>query len=158
MRNIIKIMIAIGLMIFSVSPFSVFAENKEARSKLITINDLIEKMPKVVDQEKIINGIESGTIAIIDEVAPKVIRKTNVPRIRGNCTDVYSKQWCDTHGYENNRPVGSSVKLTQKELSCLEAGLGTTFGLVTFFSGSPAAIFAYTGTALVSFALACGSM
>lgn len=94
-------------------------------------------MPKVVDQEEIINSIESGTIVIIDEVAPKVIRKTNVPRTRGNCTDVYSKQWCDTHGYENNRPVGSSVKLTQQELSCLEAGLGAT---------------------LVSFALACGSM
>lgn len=46
MKKIIKIMMTIGLMIFSVSPFSVFAENKEARSKLITINDLIEKCQK----------------------------------------------------------------------------------------------------------------
>lgn len=42
-----------------------------------------------------------------------------VRRTRGNCTDVYSKTWCNAHGYGNNRPVGARVTLTQREKDCL---------------------------------------
>ncbi|MEF9920770.1 hypothetical protein [Anaerorhabdus sp.] len=42
------------------------------------------------------------------------------PRTRGNCTDVYSKEWCDSHGYENNRPVPGTalIPLISDELKC----------------------------------------
>lgn len=49
----------------------------------------------------------------------------NVPRReRGRCTDVYSKAWCDAHGYKNNRPVGK-VALNKKELDCLVTFYGS---------------------------------
>lgn len=41
-----------------------------------------------------------------------------MPLERGQCTDVYSKAWCDSHGYKNNRPVGKSVTLNAKEKAC----------------------------------------
>lgn len=37
---------------------------------------------------------------------------------RGRCTDSYSKEWCDSHGFKNNRPVPHAVKLTKQELAC----------------------------------------
>lgn len=40
---------------------------------------------------------------------------TDQVRTRGNCTDIYTKAWCDSHGYANNRPVSGSVTLTNKE-------------------------------------------
>lgn len=39
---------------------------------------------------------------------------------RGRCTDVYPKDWCNAHGYKNNRPVGASVTLNSREKKCLE--------------------------------------
>ena len=30
---------------------------------------------------------------------------TTTLRERGRCTDSYSKEWCDSHGFQNNRPV-----------------------------------------------------
>lgn len=38
---------------------------------------------------------------------------------RGRCTDSYSKAWCDSHGFANNRPVPHKVKLNAKEEACL---------------------------------------
>ena len=38
---------------------------------------------------------------------------------RGRCTDSYSKAWCDSHGFANNRTVPHKVKLNVKEESCL---------------------------------------
>lgn len=37
---------------------------------------------------------------------------------RGRCTDSYSKEWCDSHGFKNNRPVPHKVQLTKKEADC----------------------------------------
>lgn len=39
-------------------------------------------------------------------------------RERGRCTDSYSKEWCDAHGFQNNRPVPHKVQLTEKEAEC----------------------------------------
>lgn len=47
-----------------------------------------------------------------------------MPLERGQCTDVYSKAWCNSHGYRNNRPVGKMVKLTKKERDCYYKFLG----------------------------------
>ena len=38
---------------------------------------------------------------------------------RGRCTDSYSKAWCDSHGFANNRTVPHKVKLNAKEEACL---------------------------------------
>lgn len=38
---------------------------------------------------------------------------------RGRCADSYSKAWCDSHGFANNRPVPHKVKLIPKEEACL---------------------------------------
>ena len=40
------------------------------------------------------------------------------PRNRGNCTDFYTREWCNAHGYQNNRPVGGTVALNAKEKKC----------------------------------------
>lgn len=42
-----------------------------------------------------------------------------IPFERGRCTDSYSKAWCDSHGFANNRPVPHKVKLNAKEEACL---------------------------------------
>lgn len=44
---------------------------------------------------------------------------TIYPFERGRCTDSYSKAWCDSHGFANNRTVPHKVKLNVKEESCL---------------------------------------
>ena len=58
-----------------------------------------------------------------------------VLRERGRCTDSYSKEWCDAHGFQNNRPVPHKVKLTKKEADCywslVQAGVGGAIGTVT---------------------------
>lgn len=43
------------------------------------------------------------------------------PRTRGNCTDSYSRAWCNSHGYANNRPVGHTVVLNAQEQRCYNA-------------------------------------
>lgn len=43
---------------------------------------------------------------------------TTTLRERGRCTDSYSKEWCDSHGFQNNRPVPHKVQLTEKEAEC----------------------------------------
>lgn len=47
-----------------------------------------------------------------------------MPLERGQCTDVYSRAWCNAHGYRNNRPVGKMVKLNAKEKACYYKFLG----------------------------------
>ena len=37
----------------------------------------------------------------------------------GTCSQVYSKGWCNSHGFKNNRPVPGRVTLTEKEKKCL---------------------------------------
>lgn len=59
-----------------------------------------------------------------------------MPLERGQCTDVYSKAWCDSHGYKNNRPVPKAVPLNAKERECY-------WGLMR--SGSKAALCAMVG-------------
>lgn len=58
-----------------------------------------------------------------------------VLRERGRCTDSYSKEWCDAHGFQNNRPVPHKVKLTKKEADCywslVQAGVEGAIGAVT---------------------------
>lgn len=44
---------------------------------------------------------------------------TTTLRERGRCTDSYSKEWCDSHGFQNNRPVPHKVPLNKKEEDCL---------------------------------------
>lgn len=39
---------------------------------------------------------------------------TTTLRERGRCTDSYSKEWCDSHGFQNNRPVPHKVPLNKK--------------------------------------------
>ncbi len=58
-----------------------------------------------------------------------------VPRERGRCTDSYSKAWCDSHGFQNNRPVPHKVQLTKKEADCywglVKDGVGWVLSVVT---------------------------
>lgn len=72
---------------------------------------------------------------------------------RGRCTDSYSKAWCDSHGFANNRPVPHKVKLNAKEEACLRdpylAGTAEVIaGLVT--TGPSGGFFA---TAMTSYRL-----
>lgn len=57
---------------------------------------------------------EAEVYTLDDEVQPGAI----VLRERGRCTDSYSKEWCDSHGFQNNRPVPHKVQLTKKEAEC----------------------------------------
>lgn len=75
------------------------------------------------------------------------------PFERGYCTDSYSKAWCDSHGFANNRPVPHQVKLNAKEEACLRelyiAGTASVIAeLIT--QGPGGGLFA---TAMVSFNL-----
>lgn len=65
-----------------------------------------------------------------------------MPLERGQCTDVYSKAWCDAHGYKNNRPVGKMVKLTKKERDCYYGALadGVWTGLTGAVTASVAGV------------------
>lgn len=40
------------------------------------------------------------------------------PRTRGNCTDSYTRAWCNSHGFANNRPVPHAVHLNARERRC----------------------------------------
>ena len=50
-------------------------------------------------------------------------------RERGRCTDSYSKEWCNAHGFTNNRPVPHVVKLTPKEQKCYNELLISSIGI-----------------------------
>lgn len=72
---------------------------------------------------------------------------------RGRCTDSYSKAWCDSHGFANNRPVPHRVKLNAKEESCLRQLYiaGTADIIAGYITGNvPGGLFATAG---VSFQL-----
>ena len=62
-------------------------------------------------------------------------RGATVLRERGRCTDSYSKAWCDSHGFKNNRPVPHKVQLTKKEADCywglVKDGIGWVLSAVT---------------------------
>lgn len=60
------------------------------------------------------------------------------PRTRGNCTDVYSRAWCNAHGYQNNRPVPGSVKLIQSEINCYLkwSAIGVAKGVTSLVTGN----------------------
>lgn len=53
---------------------------------------------------------------------------------KGKCTDEHTKEWCNSHGYENNRPVQHKVKLTGKQKDCywtlVSRGVLTTVGVI----------------------------
>ena len=75
------------------------------------------------------------------------------PFERGRCTDSYSKAWCDSHGFANNRTVPHKVKLNAKEEACPRdpylAGVAEVIaGLVT--TGPDGGLFA---TAMTSYRL-----
>lgn len=63
---------------------------------------------------------------------------------RGRCTDAHSKEWCDAHGYENNRPVGGKIILTGKAAECywfcIRKGIMT--GLTSLVSPAGAVLYA----------------
>lgn len=60
------------------------------------------------------NGQQNGKIYI-----PATIENQSViKRTKGTCTDRYSREWCNAHGFSNNRPVPEKVGLNEKELRC----------------------------------------
>ncbi|MEG0093347.1 MAG: hypothetical protein RR945_00005 [Erysipelotrichaceae bacterium] len=73
------------------------------------------------------------------------------PRNRGNCTDVYTREWCNAHGFENNRPVPGSVQLNAKEKRCYFEMLGNAAWNVLTSSITMNAAKLYYGTASVVF-------
>lgn len=76
-----------------------------------------------------------------------------VPYERGRCTDSYSKEWCDSHGFANNRPVPHSVQLNAKEKKCLTSFYISAAGqiLIAGVTLNPAGI--YIGTPVAAFQL-----
>ncbi|MBP3893945.1 MAG: hypothetical protein J6D34_07900 [Atopobiaceae bacterium] len=63
------------------------------------------------------------------------------PKTKGNCTDLYPREWCNAHGYGNNRPVGARVNLNSKEKSCLIKWYGgiakaISLGIVQNYGGA----------------------
>lgn len=75
------------------------------------------------------------------------------PFERGRCTDSYSKAWCDSHGFANNRPVPHKVKLIPKEEACLrDLYVAGTAGVIAGYvkSGPGGALYA---TAAASYRL-----
>lgn len=46
-------------------------------------------------------------------------------RTRGTCSEVYSRAWCNAHGYGNNRPVPGRVRLNAKEQRCVKQLYGS---------------------------------
>lgn len=76
------------------------------------------------------------------------------PRERGQCTDSYSRAWCNSHGFANNRPVPHAVTLNAQERRCynslIAAGLQTAItALVT--PGAAGALIAAPGIAFSFF-------
>ena len=72
---------------------------------------------------------------------------------RGRCTDSYSKAWCDSHGFANNRTVPHKVKLNAKEEACprdpyLAGAAEVIAGLVTTGPGG-----GFFATAMTSYRL-----
>ncbi len=69
-------------------------------------------------------------------------------RTRGNCTDLYSKAWCDAHGFKNNRPVPGSVRLNNREKKCL-FNCYVTMGKIVLagVTKSPTGIYSATASA-----------
>lgn len=62
-------------------------------------------------------------------------------RTRGTCSEVYSRAWCNAHGYGNNRPVPARVNLTSREKRCIISIYGSLTkaliaGIVSGGSGS----------------------
>ena len=74
-------------------------------------------------------------------------------RERGRCTDSYSKEWCDAHGFQNNRPVPHAVPLNSKERKCLTDFYLSVTGdiLLAGVTLNPAGI--YIGTPIAAFQL-----
>lgn len=63
----------------------------------------------------------------VDDSYGETVDENSQSRTRGNCTDVYSKAWCDSHGYENNRPVpGTAVTIMiPDEVKCYLSALAS---------------------------------
>lgn len=89
---------------------------------------------------------ESSNDVISSEIyLPDDYREPGItPFTRGQCTDVYPKAWCDSHGYANNRPVGGQVKLTHKEEKCYLDLLaqGSEMAIMSLVTGSTGAFYA----------------
>ncbi|MCI5723429.1 MAG: hypothetical protein MR283_05415 [Erysipelotrichaceae bacterium] len=80
-------------------------------------------------------------------------RKNNYEllRDRGRCTDRFSWEWCVAHGYSNNRPVGSSVRLTKRELDCVIKTYGSLAEGVIAGALTPAGIGIYYAAAQAAY-------
>lgn len=78
---------------------------------------------------------------------------TTTLRERGRYTDSYSKEWCDSHGFQNNRPVPHAVPLNSKERKCLTDFYLSVTGdiLLAGVTLNPAGI--YIGTPIAAFQL-----
>lgn len=78
----------------------------------------------------------STTEIYVDENYGNQTSESITPRNRGNCTDVYSRAWCNAHGYQNNRPVGGTVILNKDERRCyfglISSGLHTEITLLVY--------------------------
>lgn len=76
-------------------------------------------------------------------------------RERGTCSQVYSRAWCNAHGYANNRPVGASVitQLNQKEKNCLLSWYGSEAAAIASGFVSLNGMGALVGTAAASYQL-----
>ena len=89
----------------------------------------------------------------VDENYGNQTSESITPRNRGNCTDVYTREWCNAHGYQNNRPVGGTVALNSKEIKCfikaVAAGIDVArrstvyLGPNSVYLAPPATAFAY---------------
>ncbi len=84
---------------------------------ILTVVCVLSSMPMAALAKPVVatDGNASGYAAEVQE-SSSVLR-----RERGTCSQVYSRAWCNAHGYANNRPVGASVitQLNQREKNCL---------------------------------------
>lgn len=87
---------------------------------------------------------ENETQIYVDENYDTQANRNITPRNRGNCTDVYSRDWCNSHGYQNNRPVPGKVLLNDRERRCYFNLLasGTQTSLTVLVSGPTSALVA----------------
>lgn len=84
-------------------------------------------------------NLENTMEIYVDENYVNQSNGNAAPRTRGTCTEVYSKAWCDSHGYQNNRPVGGKVLLNDRERRCYLGFLASgTHASITMLVTGPA--------------------
>lgn len=118
---------------------------------LLSVICALSSMPTAALAKPIVSADGSGPAYAAEEQADSAGPR----RERGTCSQVYSRAWCNAHGYANNRPVGASVitQLNQREKNCLLAWYGSEAAAVASGFASVNGAGALVGTVAAAYQL-----